>query len=163
MSLLLVNRYFDTDTRDRRVSIYRFKISKVPLMDEGTIKTQNPKCRLHWCSIEFIDWRYSQSYWYFGPLLWTFAPLLSLWPPLPLPKVNVQYLQTVCGCGGGRVLSCVVDHILQKFLTRFRTFKIARPPQTKMTSKGDIQGLLSLTCLRPWSHSTPENRRHLSH
>jgi hypothetical protein len=36
-------------------------------------------------------------------------------------------------------LSCVVDHILQEFntlfLTRFRTYKIATPPQTKITSK----------------------------
>jgi hypothetical protein len=29
--------------------------------DEGTMKTENPKCRLYWCLIEFIDWRYSQS------------------------------------------------------------------------------------------------------
>jgi hypothetical protein len=44
--------------------------------------------------------------------------------------------------GGGGVLSCVVGHILQEFinlfLTRFRTNKIATPPQTKMTSKDDI-------------------------
>jgi hypothetical protein len=37
--------------------------------------------------------------------------------------------------GGGVVLTCVGDHILQEFtilyLTRFRTYKIARPPQTK--------------------------------
>jgi hypothetical protein len=26
--------------------------------------------------------------------------LLSDLPPPPLPKVNVQYIQTVCGCGG---------------------------------------------------------------
>jgi hypothetical protein len=24
-------------------------------------KDTNPKCRLHWCLIKFIDWRYSQS------------------------------------------------------------------------------------------------------
>jgi hypothetical protein len=48
--------------------------------DEGTIKTPNPKCCLYWCLIEFIDWRYSQSCWYFRPLLWTVAPLPSLWP-----------------------------------------------------------------------------------
>jgi hypothetical protein len=30
-------------------------------MEEGTLKTQNPKCRLYWCLIEFIDWRNSQS------------------------------------------------------------------------------------------------------
>jgi hypothetical protein len=42
----------------------------------------------------------------------------------------------------GWVLSCVVEHILQEFnnlfLTRFRTYKIATPPQTKMISKDDI-------------------------
>jgi hypothetical protein len=48
-----------------------------------------------------------------------------------------------CGCGGvGGVLSCVVDHILQEFntlfLDRFSTYKIATPPQTKMTDKDDI-------------------------
>jgi hypothetical protein len=26
--------------------------------------------------------------------------------PYPLPKVNVQYIQTVCGCGGGGVELC---------------------------------------------------------
>jgi hypothetical protein len=44
--------------------------------------------------------------------------------------------------GVWRVLSCVVDHILQEFntlfLTRFRTYKIVRPPKTKMTRKDDI-------------------------
>jgi len=37
--------------------------------------------------------------------------------------------------GGGGLLSCVGDHILQEinplFLNRFRTYKIAAPPQTK--------------------------------
>ncbi len=33
-----------------------------------SIKTPNPKCRLYWCLIEFTDWRYSQSCWYFRPL-----------------------------------------------------------------------------------------------
>ncbi len=60
----------------------------------------------------------------------------------------------MCGSrGGGGVLNCVVDHILQEFytliLTRFRTYKIASPPQTKMTSKDDIKGLVSLKFLCP--------------
>ena len=42
----------------------------------------------------------------------------------------------------GGVLICTVDHILQElytpFLTRFRTYKIATPLQTKMTRKDDI-------------------------
>jgi hypothetical protein len=42
------------------------------IMDQISIKTPNPKCRLHWCLVEFIDWRwysYSQSCWYFRPFL----------------------------------------------------------------------------------------------
>jgi hypothetical protein len=34
-------------------------------MDKGIIKTANPKCRLYWCLIELMDWRYSQSCGYF--------------------------------------------------------------------------------------------------
>jgi hypothetical protein len=44
-------------------------------------------------------------------------------------------------------------HILQEFytlfLTRFRIYKIASLPWTKMTSKDDIKGLVSLKFLRP--------------
>ncbi len=51
------------------------------------------------------------------------------------------------------MLNSAVDHILQEFytllLTRFRTFKIASLPQTKMTSKDDVKGLVSLKFLRP--------------
>jgi hypothetical protein len=113
-------------------------------------------------------------------------------PSLPLPKLNVHAVYTDrVWLGGGGVLNCVVEHILQEFytqspyfktfmeprnrfkgmnsaslcslvgrydnpipprfiapidslkipalfLTRFRTNKIASPPQTKMTSKDDI-------------------------
>ncbi len=61
------------------------------------------------------------------------------------------------------IVSISMDHILQEFytlfLTRFRTYKIASPPLTKMTSKHDIEGLVSLKFLRPWSYLcdvTPE-------
>jgi hypothetical protein len=85
--------------------------------------------------------------WY----LCTVAPLLYLLSDLlfPPPLPNVQYIQTVCVCGGGGggVLKCTVEHILQEFytlfLTRFRTYKIVSPPLTKMTSKDDIKGLVS--------------------
>jgi hypothetical protein len=48
-------------------------LSKNLICTYGTIdlitrKTPNSKCRLYWCLIEFIDWRYSQSCWYFRPL-----------------------------------------------------------------------------------------------
>ncbi len=43
------------------------------------------------------------------------------------------------------MLGCVVDHSLQEFntlvLIRFKTYKIATPHQTKMTSKYDILGI----------------------
>ncbi len=56
------------------------------------------------------------------------------------------------GWGWG-VLSCVVDHIVQEFNTLFRTrfkiYKIDIPPQTKMASKDDNEGLVSLKFLRP--------------
>jgi hypothetical protein len=87
------------------------------------------------------------------PLYCTF--FLTSFPIPPLP--NVQYIQTVCDCGG--VLKCTVDNILQEFytlfLTRFRTYKIASPSLTKMTSKDDIKGLVSLKFLRPWPSSSP--------
>jgi hypothetical protein len=53
------------------LSCYKFNFSG-PIgwcMDQITIKTPNPKCRLYWCLIEFMDWRYSQSCWYFRPAL----------------------------------------------------------------------------------------------
>jgi hypothetical protein len=40
-------------------------------MDQISIKTPNPKCRLYWCLIEFIDWRYSQLY------IGIFTPLVN--------------------------------------------------------------------------------------
>ncbi len=63
-------------------------------------KTPNPKCRLYWYLIEFIDWRYSQSYWYFRPALWNYCPYdLSGWlsPPPFLNKYTV-YTYTLIQC-----------------------------------------------------------------
>jgi hypothetical protein len=79
--------------------------------------------------MEFIEWSSGDTViWYFDTAsLWFTSPT-----PPPLSKVNVQYIQ---GLGGGGVLSCVEDHILQEFntlfLTRFRTYTIATTPQTK--------------------------------
>ncbi len=101
------------------------------------------------CSTDFIDWRYIHSWLVFFTQVVTCFPhgqrnytcvllplyLLSDLPPLP--KLNVQYIQTVCGCGGGGVELCcsLIDHIQQEFytllLTRFGTYIIASPPQTK--------------------------------
>jgi len=69
-------------------------------------KDTKTKCRLYWCLKEFIDWRL-ESCWYFWPSFVNYYPsnLLSSSPP-PLPKVNVQYMQTVCGWEG--VGGCLV-------------------------------------------------------
>ncbi len=76
-------------------------------MDQISIKIPNAKCRLYWCSLEFIDRRYSQQGWYFRPLLWTSAPLTLFgtwlgqeritwgnpqkWCSDPLPYLNGHY------------------------------------------------------------------------
>ncbi len=118
------------------------------------------------CLTDFIDWRYIHSWFIFSTQLVNCCPhgqrnytcvlpLYSLWPPPPYPPPSqctliVQYMQRQCvtvGEGWG-MLKCTVDHILQEFytqfLTRFRTYRIASPPQTKITSKDDIKGLVSL-------------------
>ncbi len=52
----------------RSAQISRLALHKnIPIMDQISIKTPNPKCRLYWCLIEFVYWRYSQSCWYFRP------------------------------------------------------------------------------------------------
>ncbi len=83
-------------------------------------------------------------------------PFYLLSDLLPLPPSQTKctvYTDSVwLGWGGGVVLNCTVDHILQEFytlfLTRFRSYKIISPPQTKMTSK-DSKGLVSLKFLSP--------------
>ncbi len=64
----------------------------------------------------------------------------SLTSPIPPPSQSKSTsVQTVCGCRGRGVLSCVVDHILQEFntlfLIRFGIYKIATPPQAKTPVK----------------------------
>jgi hypothetical protein len=85
-----------------------YPISELQSMAQISMKTPNPKCRLYWCLIELIDWRHSQSCWYFRTLLWTRAPLtfsmVHLPPSPPLPCVNNYRgtcIHTMCNKGGG--------------------------------------------------------------
>ncbi len=93
-------------------------------------KDTKTKCHLYRCLIEFIDWRYSQSCWYFRPSFVSYCPsnLLSGSPP----SQSTEYTDSVWLGEGWGVLSCAGDHNLQNFntlyLTRFRTYKIALPP-----------------------------------
>jgi len=58
----------------------------------------------------------------------------ALFPVTYLPSVS-KYIQTACGWERWEMLSRVGGHTLQEFytlyLTRFRTYKIANPPQDK--------------------------------
>jgi hypothetical protein len=52
------------------VGVFTFPADRnIMSIDQITIKTPNTKCRLYWCLIGFINWRDSQSWWYFRPLL----------------------------------------------------------------------------------------------
>jgi hypothetical protein len=111
-------------------------------MDQISIKTPNPECHLYWCLIEFVEWRYSQSCWYFRTLLGTSAPLtfsLVLSPVIPPPHVFMfSTIHTACNGGGGegnQVVWRSSTGVYTAYLTRFRTYKIALPLQTK-TSEG---------------------------
>ncbi len=110
-------------------------------MDEGSIKTPNPKCRLYWCLIEFIDRRYSQSCWYFRPLLWTSAPL-TFYRTSPTFPHFPKYTNSVWQRGGRVVLSCVIDYILQMFNTLFadqiQNLRNCYTTPNKNTSEDDL-------------------------
>ncbi len=80
--------------------------------------------------------------------LCTDSPLPSLWPPPPLPKLNVQYVQTVCGCGGGggvelccRPYSAGVLHSVSDQIQNLHNW-FTTP--NKLTSKDGILGLVTL-------------------
>ncbi len=94
----------------------------VGYMDETTIKTPNPKCRLYWCSIEFRDWSHSQLCWYLWPLLWTIVFLtfsLVHLPPSPLPTVGTSTGLCICtACNS--------------------VYKIALPPQFKTLERRGV-------------------------
>jgi hypothetical protein len=89
------------------------KARRCTIMDGGTMKIQNPKCRLYWCLIEFV------------------YLLFDLPHPSPFQSQCTVYRQCVAvggGWVGGGVLSCVVDHF----------YKIASPSppaQTKTQEK----------------------------
>jgi hypothetical protein len=58
------------------------------------------------CLSEFIDWRCSQSCWYFRPELWTVAlltfSLVQLHPPAHFPVwISILYTRIHCVRGGG--------------------------------------------------------------
>jgi hypothetical protein len=117
-------------------------------VDHGLINYKDTisKCRLYWFLIEFTDWRYSQSCWYFRPSFVKYCPAnpLSNSSPTSSPfqsQSTVQCIQTLCVWERVRVLSPLGDHILLEFNTlfptRFRTYIIALPPQPNKNQGGE--------------------------
>jgi hypothetical protein len=111
-------------------------------MDEGTIKTPSPKRRLYWCLIVYRLEIQSVMLVFSTSLVNCCPSTFFLTSPTSPPSQSKRtiYTASVWLWGGGwGVLSCVVDHILQEFnslfLTRFRTYKIATPPQTETPVK----------------------------
>ncbi len=120
------------------------------------------------CLTDFIDWRYIHSWFVFSTQLVNCCPhgqrnymllvyccpstVPSLWPPPPSPPSQCTVYTDSVLLVGGVEMYCgpYLQEFYTLFLTRFKTYKIASPPQTKMTSKDDIKGLVSLKFLRPW-------------
>ncbi len=82
------------------------------------------------CLLEFIDWRYSHSCWYFRPSFLSGSPLPPS-PPFPKSKYSI-YRQFVAGGEGGRILlESIFWRSLYSVSDQIRTYKIASPPQRK--------------------------------
>ncbi len=119
------------------------------------------------CLTDFIDWRYSHSWFVFSTqlvncctpwmgrnytcVLLSVAPLLYLLsdllpPPPPLP--NVQYIQTMCDCGGGGGVEMYCGPysagVFHSVSDQIRNLQNCFTAPNKMTSEDDIKGLVSL-------------------
>ncbi len=111
-------------------------------MDQITVKTPNPKCRLHCCLIEFIDWRYSQSCWYFWPLLWSSAPLSFSLVDLPPPPPCVNSIYTVCNRGEGgwnQVVWRASTGVLHSVLDQTKPTKLFYHPNKNLGGEGGLR------------------------
>ncbi len=85
---------------------------------------------------EFIDWTYCKSCWYFRPSFVNccLSNLLSSSPPPPSLCQSTVYSDSVWLGGGGGwwvLLESIFCRSLTIYLTTFKTYKIARTPQTK--------------------------------
>ncbi len=98
-------------------------IFRVKTMDKGAIKTKNPKCRLNWCLIEFVDRSTVSHVGIFDPLLWTVVlPLyqlctlsaLYLLSDLPHPSPPSESKRTVETAYFNRSLIVMCEYIVNK-------------------------------------------------
>jgi hypothetical protein len=112
------------------------------------------------CLLEFIDWRHSQSSWYFDPDLWTIEPLTFSLVRYPLPSLcqSTVYTDSACvtGGGGGEGGGCWV--LLKTIFCRSLTLctwpdleppKLLDLPQQKRRRGGGLRQA-PYTALWPW-------------
>ncbi len=152
--------------------------SKVRDLDEWTIKTPNPICRLFFkiylltefavlCLTDFIDWRYIHSLigifdpacellppWMKELYSCIVAPLSSPWPhpPPPSPSQTKCTVYTDGGVwGGGGWIVPYPAGILHSVSDKIQTLPNCFTTANKMTSEDDSKELVSLKFLRPWS------------
>jgi hypothetical protein len=102
------------------------------------------------------------------PLMnWADLSLTSPFPPFQSKRTvdtDSVWLWGV-GVGGGGVELCCIDHILQEFntlfLTRFRAYKIATPPQTKTPVKTTFRDwcLFTVPSSMGWKQQRRTNRQ----
>jgi hypothetical protein len=144
-------------------------------MDDRTIKTPNPICRLFFkiglltdfaalCFTDFIDWRYIHSVVCIFDPAWTVAPMeegtilvncypssFSLTsPPSPLPKLkNLLYsIYRQCVWLGGDVELCCRPYaavVLHSVSGQIQSLQNCYTTPKQITSKDDIKGLVSLS------------------
>ncbi len=124
--------------------------------------------RLRYVALRYVATSTGDTFthgWYFWPSLGTVAPMdegtilvyccpctFSL-TSSPLPKLNVQYIQTVCGCGGGgwgcccRPYSAGVSHSVSDQIQNLQ-YCFSTPNKLPINN---IKGLVSLM----YSYSVP--------
>jgi hypothetical protein len=92
-------------------------------MDQITIKTPNPKCRLYWCFIEFIDLEIQSVMLVFSTPLVNQRPsyLLTGSPPLLPPSLCTGVCIYKCVTGGVGLCGEHKRELCTVYLTRFRT------------------------------------------
>ncbi len=109
-------------------------------------KNTETKCLLYWCLIEFIDCRYSQSYWYFRTSIVNFCPyyLLQLHLPHTSPSSQSQSIVWTDSVRGGGRCWVVLDTIFCRSLTPCfwsdsESTKLQHHPKQKPRRRGGLR------------------------
>ncbi len=111
---------------DTKVDSFEIYVKNSPGQAWGltivTPKTPNLKCRLYWCVLEFIDWRYSQWCWYFRPSFLKYCP--STFSLVHLPLFPVWISMSIQGASGidARFLKWSPASTVRAIMTKFSQY-----------------------------------------